>query len=372
MLSRNAESLVHLLPTSYLRQIPGLKEAVAACPPTTDHAPLVALLADQAALAGARLATTRGDRWLATRKIYTRDGALLAVDHEAWLADQVAQDGNDARKTFTRLKDAGHRVTQCAITSLYVVASAPPEGPSRFLQAEIEVEDEVLDRELLEPHPWRTPDTFADLLLEQGPVLRDHERTSMRPPAYRLHRIIDVEAWLNVADALEDVRREAFRSRRYQVTGSAGHETATPSHTADRTFPGWDHWLPKHRRLFQDWGRSSARDSRLCDHWAMDLRDHTDAGGHRTLSMVPLWAFSRPLDKVDASQGSDDEFYGALLKLDRHVGVPFGWFFYMVHGNRVEADAGNRVIRAAEDGTIVLPEHDYRVLKDWEASPYAF
>lgn len=90
------------------------------------------------------------------------------------------------------------------------------------------------------------------------------------------------------------------------------------------------------------------------------------------MDMVPMWAFNRPLAKVNAGKGSEYEFYGALEKLDRRVGVPFGWYFYMLHGNRVEADAGRRVIRAAEAGTIVMPECDYRVLKDWEAEPYGF
>ena len=44
----------------------------------------------------------------------------------------------------------------------------------------------------------------------------------------------------------------------------------------------------------------------------------------------------------------------------------------MLHGNRVHAWAGHRVIAAAEEVTIVLPEHDYRVLKSWQAEPYGF
>ena len=42
----------------------------------------------------------------------------------------------------------------------------------------------------------------------------------------------------------------------------------------------------------------------------------------------------------------------------------------MLHGNRVEA--GERVIKAAEQGLIMLPECDYRVLKRWEDQPYGF
>lgn len=61
-----------------------------------------------------------------------------------------------------------------------------------------------------------------------------------------------------------------------------------------------------------------------------------------------------------------------MQTLDRRVGVPFGWYFYMLHGNRVTDGAGHRVLEAAEQGLIVLPEHDYQVLRAWKARPYGF
>lgn len=51
--------------------------------------------------------------------------------------------------------------------------------------------------------------------------------------------------------------------------------------------------------------------------------------------------------------------------MDQRIGVPFSWYFYTVHRNRVENWAGQQVIKAAEQGLLVLPECDYRVLKRW-------
>lgn len=219
--------------------------------------------------------------------------------------------------------------------------------------------------------PWREPRSLGDLLREDGPVLPGHQQRHVRTNAYRLRRIIDVQSWLKVADALEQVRREVFRERLYRVTRSEDPGSVCVK-TADELFPGWDRFAGKHRRFFEDWRRSSAGQARLCDHWVFDMRDATDPSGKRTLSLIPLWTFDRPLAKVDAHKGSDYEFYGRLQKLERRVGVTFGWFFYAVHGNRVESDSVVRVIRAAEAGTILLPECDYQVLKDWEAEPYGF
>ena len=52
------------------------------------------------------------------------------------------------------------------------------------------------------------------------------------------------------------------------------------------------------------------------------------------------------------------------------VGHAFAWFFFMLHGNRLGSWAGEQIL--AEAGTIVLPEHDYRVLEDWSRAPYSF
>jgi hypothetical protein len=44
----------------------------------------------------------------------------------------------------------------------------------------------------------------------------------------------------------------------------------------------------------------------------------------------------------------------------------------MLHGNRIGDWAGKWILKGAEDGEIVLPEHDYRVLKAWYDHPYGF
>ncbi|AGG89145.1 hypothetical protein R2APBS1_2022 [Rhodanobacter denitrificans] len=358
---------------SYLRQHPALEEVVATCQPTRNHSALLDHLRREPALAAARLATTRGDTWLHRRKVFGADGTLVADDHEAWLAEQVARDGGNVRATCARLDNAGYRLSQCKITTLYVVAAGHSGTPSDFLQIEVDLEEEVLDRELRPGGAWRMPRTLDELQREadQGLELPLAQRLPVRPRAYRLRRIVDVEAWLQVADAMEDARREAICGRRYRVTSS--ETPGATIQTPDELFPGWDRFPAKHRRFFRDWRRSSAAPHRLCDQWVLKLTDWTDPrDGRRSLDMVPMWVFSRPLAKVNAAKGSDYEFYGTLEKLDRRTGVTFGWFFYMLHGNRVEADAGRRVIRAAEAGTIVMPECDYRVLKDWEAEPYGF
>ena len=44
----------------------------------------------------------------------------------------------------------------------------------------------------------------------------------------------------------------------------------------------------------------------------------------------------------------------------------------MLHGDRVLPWAGQRVFEAAEAGLIVLPEHDWQILRRWVRRPYGF
>jgi hypothetical protein len=129
------------------------------------------------------------------------------------------------------------------------------------------------------------------------------------------------------------------------------------------------------RRLFDDCRASSAGRSgaRLCEHWLLQFSDWTDPGsGTRYLSLVPLWTVTKKLAEVHDGSGDVFGLFSKLQTLDRRVGVPFGWYFFMLHGNRVHDGAGKRVLQAAEDGLIVLPEHDYQVLRAWRDRNYGF
>jgi hypothetical protein len=128
----------------------------------------------------------------------------------------------------------------------------------------------------------------------------------------------------------------------------------------------------REQRLFEDWTLSSAGRSgaRLSDHWALDIFDRAHEGG-RHVGFVPLWAFARKLAEVGRAPDIRT-LYGKLQTIDRRTGVPFGWYFFMLHGNRVHDGAGRAILRAAEAGQLVLPEHDYQVLKRWHQRPYGF
>lgn len=120
------------------------------------------------ALESTQLATTRGYSWLHRCKVFSADRSLVAEDHEAWLAEEVARDGGHVAATCTCLDAAGYRLSKCNITDLYVVVAGHNGDPSDFLQIEVVLEEEYLDPEFRPDQAWRKPPTLGELQREVG------------------------------------------------------------------------------------------------------------------------------------------------------------------------------------------------------------
>ncbi len=357
--------------TGYTVELPGLAKAIGQCAPDAKHRRLVQVLREFEPLASAHLAALRGDRYSSMRKVLDAQGNIVSDDHEVWLRLQLAADGGRASSTYERLKGAGYLLSKCNITSMYLVHDRGGADESDFLQVEVDMEDESSDRPLFTDWPHESPRDLRDLLDMPGYELPEAQRMRVRTPAYRLRKVIDMKAFVQEATALEGEKRNAFRRRRYsmQIDGQPDRVVS-----ADEAFPGWDAQPVKCGRIFADWAASSAGRSgvRLCAHWVMQISDYTSPKGERDMAFIPAWTSTLKLAEVEGRKGSAYELFGKLEKLDRRVKVPFAWYFYMLHGNRVDDAAGHRVIKAAEAGQVVLPEHDYRVLKSWEANTYGF
>ncbi len=367
-------------PHPYHLDLPGLAEAVAACVPDAKHAALVKTMCAFDEMGEARVATTRGgdgSYYLSRCKVLSHAGVVLHDDHEVWLREQLQADGGDANATLERVRAEGYLFSRCFLTKLYLVSDRGGTNPADFAQATVYLEDERIDRVALSGYVWDKPRTLADLLEIQGDPVDETMKRPVGSPRYRLDEVVDVEAFVVLAERQDAHLRERLRARRYNLTGSYrdGSSDESEVRTHDEMFPGWDKVPAKLRRIFLDWQASSAGRSgeRFCDHWALTFSDWTDPNtGVRHLSYVPLWTFDKKLAEIESRKGDCYGHFSKLQTLDRRVKVPFAWYFYMLHGNRVHDGSGQRVLADAEAGLIVLPEHDYRVLKAWSEHPYGF
>ncbi|WP_208512331.1 hypothetical protein [Variovorax paradoxus] len=354
-------------------EIPGLAEATAACAPEPGHKALVKALRRLPGLEEIKLATTRGEdggSYLSRRGVYGPDGARLHDDHAAWLREQVDADGGSVHTTYQRLQGKGYLLSKTHVADVYLVLDHGGEA-SNFVQVEVWREHECMDCELLKS--WGEPRDLEELLREaEGSNLSDEKCLPVAPARYRLRRAADVGRFVDLLEAAHARIREAQGRELYELRDDAGTVEVRAYSQID---PGFNRFPHKARRLFNDWAASSAGRSgaRLCDHWVVQLYDWTNPKtGERSMDLIPAWTFPKKLAEVLAKSGEVYAFYGKLQTLDRRVGVPFGWYFYMLHGNRVHDASAERVLKAAEDGLIVLQECDYQVLKAWEQRPYGF
>lgn len=91
------------------------------------------------------------------------------------------------------------------------------------------------------------------------------------------------------------------------------------------------------------------------------------------MTFIPKWAHTKKIAALKDTHRLDVYgLYGRLNQFDERVGMRFAWYFYGLHGNLVESKHLQRVLAGAEQGLIVLPEHDYRVLRRWGDASYGF
>ncbi len=366
----------------YLLTIPGLSEAVKAAPVETAHKSLLRSLSRFEQLRDIRYATCRGGdggTYLVRCKVLDKDGNLISDDRDKWLEEQMHLHGGRARSVYEALKDSGYLVSKCEIESVYLTVDRGG-SQANFLQVEIDVQTEYVDRPLFDWYTHNAPRDLRDLQRDASSL---PNRKLLAAPIYELKLIADMQSYIDLARAVHETRRQEAREKQVTVTelaldGSPGQTVVTSLASLDPTFERFPWW--RGERLFHDWTLSSAGRSgaRLCEHWVMDLQDYqhpaTDSSplaGQRFVEVVPLWTHTRKMAKIQRAP-SIHALYDKLSSLDRRTGVPFAWFFYMVHGNLVEPSAGKAVLEGAETGVIVLQEHDYQVLRRWGERSYGF
>jgi len=361
---------------TYILKIEGLAEAVAAATPDKSHKALVKALAKFPELAQIQLVMAADEGYsLVQRKVLAADDTVLHDDHKVWLKEQAELDGNNYAATRRRLKGQGYQLSKCELVNIHLVQDTGPEQWA-FHQIHCTLRqdrrDRTLFRELSYTADWELKE-LRDLWdeAEDGDYYPEAERRFIGQPHYFLDEAIDFEHFLHELEGVEEAQRKAVEKRQYQVHDMQGGSRMM---TPDEMDPGWRALPHKGRRFFDDWAESSAgrQGHRLNRHWVPRISDYTDEQGERWMSFVPSWTAKRMPAKIDARKGSSVELLGKLAAFDAKQGVPFAWFFYMLHGNRVDDTAGQRIGEAIKRRQVVLPEHDAKVLARWEARRYGF
>lgn len=353
-----------------------LDTIIAKTPITKKHTALLNTLTTRTEFHGTQFVTS-GNEWGARpARILTADGAELAPDYRIWVSEQLDMHAGNVEAICVEHQDKGYLLTEVA-SVLHYFAFDRGGDQDNFVQIEVWEEQEYVERELFARSNWKGWGSVdVDDLRRGSPGLGYEKRSERRligGPTYRLEDAIDMHAFTALAEATFADQHRRAGDRLYQTTKSSTGETKIA--TLRELTPGYDRQALRERRIFEDWAESSAgrAGERIATRWAFKTSDWTDRQGERSLSFVPKWAHTKKVAALKDTHRLDVYgLYGRLNQFDQRIGMRFAWYFYGLHGNLVLPGHLQRVLDGAEQGLIVLPEHDYRVLRRWGDTSYGF
>ncbi|MEJ2621076.1 MAG: hypothetical protein P8163_12655 [Candidatus Thiodiazotropha sp.] len=274
-------------------------------------------------------------RHVVTRGHWYRLGGVVDADYKP-ISQNIAQwaeerSAGDVDKLVNEYIDSGYFATRLAGKTHYFTAACG-DGPEQFIQLEIEELQEVLDR------PLFARDWFPENLEEFLDPL-DYHRLEAEPIStayFQFRRIIPIEKLLKESSGKN-------RSIQYLI------------------------------RFFNDWRTSSAGlNSQFCNHWILALREYQDSDGEYQLSAKPYSTFTGEIKVTSLSRRSHgSELANAIHGYDRQVGYPFAWFFNLLSSKSDNYKLAEAVLKDQMGAFDYLPPKDLKVLRAWEANPYA-
>ncbi|MBX9846630.1 MAG: hypothetical protein K2Y42_21100 [Hyphomicrobium sp.] len=305
--------------------------------------------------------------WRDTRSVLAADGTRIA-EYRPWMKTELAKDNGDIAAVWWRLQDTDLQISEWHGNSVYAFAPTGP-GAADYVQISLGRETEWCAGPIVNPsrRPWGEEELLDPSWMSHDEMSEDKV---LAGPLYRLNRtssVVYVRTFLARCARLERDKREARRpelQRRIWV-GSDG--TRRPFLDLQ---PNYFDFTPREVRFFQDWEESSARTSRVYEHWALDIRDfeHT---GERQLAFIPR-PLRLPEERLEAGDASVHILMDRVEQIDREMGMPFAWFFLMTHGNKVSPAVGETIAQGLREARVRLPEHDAKVVLRWADEQYLF
>lgn len=300
-------------------------------------------------------------------------GSVVATDFRTWANEQMQELGG-ARAVWEAHRSRGWKLTYWSREVRYYWCQRGAH-PADGVQLAIAADQEYLGGPAFADENWDAPRDKYELL-NPKPQIELAQASGVMAHRIGLLQAVDMLVFLRLGQKLHGHMQARGGARSVRVTPSDGSPAydSTMGREAPEAFRGaW-----RVQRWFEDWAYSSAgRSGAIAGHsWAFDVRDWISEGGAggRELGFVPLWSHTRSIAQLRNLQRlSDSALQERLATLDQRTGgIPFHWFFYMLHGNLVTDGVGQRMAEALASGRAKLPEHDRRVLAAWAESRYGF
>jgi len=305
-----------------------LRSVCESCPVTSGHTELYAELNRVAQELEFSFAFERTG-WHRDGGVVLRDGTRLTDNMRQWAEAEFGDIGPEMElpDNWTELL-----ATRIDGRSVYFVA---PTGPRSwdFVQLELEVLQEVIDRELFSED--FIPGDIEEFL--DPPGAQKLQPVPVGQARYRFHGIY------HIAQLFEELDKNIATNRRFA-------------------------------RFLTDWENSSAaKTARFCDNWLLRVFSYVDRFGEQKKEAAPFALGEIGAIELGNGVPSGLELDQAIGAIDRKAGYPMAWFFHMLTHQKHLHIIAEQVCRDHEvDNYAYLPEQDLAVVKDWYRDPYCF
>lgn len=330
-----------------------------------------------------KLVTVRGG-WNMPGGLLDDNGNRIADSYFEWLDSKYTEAGENAQKVWTQFMNSGYIANRKTGETIYITMPFA-DSPEDFIQIEVHAIREDTYRYLFNNKSRRAPKDLGDL---KDPTYFDSDTVEpgvVAPWHYEFRKLTNVRKFIKEMLSNEQTKRLAkvpeYERKNLRVhdivIGDVTQKPKTRHVSIADLDPGWFERPMNEMRILQDWANSSAGRSgaRFCEHWALDMKDST-WNEERYMGFIPLWSDGDGGLKLPVIQSrkckSVYELMGKLERFDKRVGHPFAWYFYLLHGNRMEFPVGRRVAEGIKSGLIRLQAHDEEVLLRWYAEEYGF
>lgn len=268
--------------------------------------------------------------WFRIGGVLSMDGCHLGTELEDWVNSELEKCDNDFDKFLSRYTDAGLLVTRYMGRTHYFVAQYGPE-PSDFLQLEVEEEQEILDRKLVntaQPPQDRTSlvEPIAAEKVDANPVGSPH---------YRFARLVDASDML--------ARENTLNSKQGSLA-----------------------------RFLVDWSDSrAAEQGNFCEHWLIANLERYGANAKSMTSASLMSVHARVLKPFQWDSNKTGVALGDQLRdFDRAAGYPGAWYFHYVARLFVPANLPVTLMQDLEKGYAYLAGKDQKLLEKLVAQTY--
>jgi hypothetical protein len=308
---------------------------------------------------------TSGVWYSAKIAVIDAGGVIISSDAKAWFAEQERFVGHE--ELVRRIKQDHLRLMRREGTDIYILGILP-ENKLDFVQICVRAETSVIcSLQTIEPRDiLQNPDTYPF----------DWNNAVRSTPCYECAPE-DVKSSLDWLDHCKLSHREVCNAELSRLeervfTGDYnGKQVAAPFL---EVYPERALLLKRssrEERWFHDWSASSAGTQPMGKHWFLETHNYVDEHNIRNIGFVPQ-AVTWPKIRIKTTGLSASQLQGKLERFDLHMKCKFGWFFFMVHGNRITSTEGHVIAEAVRLGTIKLDPRDEAVLLAWDESPYGF